>query len=236
MALTGAQLLAHIRHRTGGPIGDDVGGGLSVINQAGRWLMSSRSWESSRRASTGLTFTSGQNFVVLPVDFEEIIHPPSGAVVFKLVSIAELNAVRTGQSFAAYGTIGAINWYLDGNSLVAPRLEIHPTPTSTQANALTLFYRAKWVDLIDDNSVVLMPTQFEALLIYAVRELAYAYEMGSDWGAALGAIQASPLYASAVNADSAQRTLGQMRGGAASLDGPRGDDWLLGSSFTLPYV
>ena len=140
-------------------------------------------------------------------------------------------------TYSRPGTVGNLgahgNWFTDSSSKFAnpvnmqggvgggaprPRLDIWPTPTADTLGAVTVYYRAGWMTVEDDNQFLYLPEWMETLYLFLVRTFARGYERESEFniGTALGAMAASPLFTAAQQRDKEMTpSLGAMAGGAA---------------------
>lgn len=216
-----SDLLAHIRHTLGGPSNDALGGDMALVNAAGRHAVSMYPWSFMGRASATLNIVGLQNYVALPVDFGNLDAINATNSLYRrirMTSVSEILGLRTSLvSVGAWTYIGAISWA----DSTQPRLEIWPTPDVSQTAALTIFYKARWVDLVGDKDAVLIPTFMEPLLIQLVRAFARGYEMEDQgsMGERLQEIENGPIMAAAIRFDgSAQYNLGPMRGSAVPYE------------------
>tara|TARA_R110000824_G_scaffold270913_1_gene459408 strand:- start:113 stop:712 length:600 start_codon:yes stop_codon:yes gene_type:complete len=137
-------------------------------------------WKFRERPPVTLTFVASQEYVELPGDLGEIIaaNMTDGLVrSFTFTSFHDLVQRRSTST-------GATNHYWlavthpapsnDGEPFPSPRLELYPTPTST--DQITIAYRANWVPLVTDSDIALIPDYAESALIALVRAFALGYE------------------------------------------------------------
>ena len=99
-----------------------------------------------------------------------------------------------------------------------PRLEIWPTPATSQQDVFLVHYRGGWTEIRSDNDVINVPTWLEGLYLAAVRAVALGYERDSemDVNQRLFAIRSGPLFTMARQRDMmTQATLGPLANGAA---------------------
>jgi len=132
------------------------------------------------------------------------------------------------------GNLGAeASWFTDTNSKFSaapnmtggigggpprPRLDIWPTPTTDSLAAVTVYYRAGWMAVENDNQFLYMPEWIETLYLHLVRSFARGYERESEFNIAvmLDTLINSPLYLSAQQRDKEMTpSFGAMAGGAA---------------------
>lgn len=220
-----AQLIGHVEQTAGGPISDSLGGAITIVNAAGRHLYSAHQWRAAIRSTGALNFVSGTNYVVLPADFGSEVETyltDSQANQIRLRVHRTVLEMRT-SGFGQYGYDAVYSWRVLGTAItgltedtVQPVLEVWPTPTAAGTGAITMWYRAKWVELANDNTVVLVPPFMETLLIALCRAFARGYEaeeQGSE-SQRIAEIEAGPLWAAAIAQDNAMQTnFGPMLGG-----------------------
>lgn len=109
------------------------------------------------------------------------------------------------------------------------RIEIYPSPASNQANALTMFYRAGWIDIEDDTVVIPIPDFCNTLYRSIIRAFARGYEEDdvASIHQRLMEIEQSPVFIHAKRRDGdIQPTLGQMQGGAFMQQRKNIDEYL----------
>lgn len=194
---------------------------MAIVNTAGRHLLSMYPWSFVGKASATLDVTANQSYIALPVDFGNLDSINATNSLYRrirMTSVGEILGLRTSLvSVGAWTYVGAISWA----SATQPRLEIWPTPSETQLAAITIFYKARWVDLTSDTATVLVPTHLEPLLIQLVRAFARGYEMEDQatLGARLAEIEQGPIMAAAARFDASQQyNLGPMRGSAVPYE------------------
>ena len=168
--------------------------------------------------------------IALPSDFGNIIdiQPTQGLTnSFNLTDVGFINQLRTNEvavgNFRYWGAITRGHNYDQGLETSvgqgAWRLEIYPTPTATEYNALTMYYRAGWRPVENDTDTINIPQYCESLMRMIVRAFARGYEEDdvASMHARLMEIQQSPMFMNARRRDGdMQPTLGQMSGGAVA--------------------
>jgi len=167
----------------------------------------------------------------LPSDFREIISIQSnnslvGSVT--LTSLGEIMELRTDQSFTT-----ALDWWValswaqprttspSGGAPVA-RLEYWPSVSANNNSAMSMFYRAKWLDVSNDSDYVSVPDYVEQLAIRLARACALAWEEEDQASLTmrLAEIEQGPEFYRAVNVDKlGQRYYGTPLGGHAAGGG-----------------
>jgi hypothetical protein len=191
--------------------------------------------ESSPGSTTAGTVSATMTLssMALPTDFRDLvdIQPTEGLVyALNLTTQSYINQLRTNE--VAVGNFiywAAIVWGADATSAGGnprPRLELYPTPTTSEADKFTLFYRAGWSTLSADDINIEIPDFLNTLYIAAVRAVARGYEEeDADAGGVLDrldAIRGTAAFMDAQRRDSQQQMFrGAMRGGAVEmLHGP----------------
>lgn len=189
-------------------------------------------------AVTGLSATVKADSIALPNDFANAIdiQPTEGLVnSFNFCDTAMINQLRTNEvAVGNYRYWGAItrgqtlmNGAVSGNGKW--RIEIYPSPASNQANALTMFYRAGWIDIEDDTVVIPIPDFCNTLYRAIIRAFARGYEEDdvASIHQRLLEIEQSPVFVHAKRRDGdMQPTLGQMQGGAFMQQRKNIDEYL----------
>ena len=186
-------------------------------------------WPNTTNGSvTNLSATVKADSVALPSDFANAIdiQPTEGLVnTFNFCDTAMINQLRTNEvavgNFRYWGAITRgltlTNGAVTGNGKW--RMEIYPSPSSNEANALTMFYRAGWIDIENDTVVIPIPEFCNTLYRSLVRAFARGYEEDDIQSIhqRLLEIQQSPIFIHAKRRDGdMQPTLGQMQGGAVT--------------------
>lgn len=237
MTLTVLDAQAHIEHALGGPL---VGiSNRRVLDEAGRKLYGLNDWNFLKRRSTTLTLTSGQPYIELASDFGEIvtIEYTSGSsnrvMQTTLSEIARYRSVLA--AIPGYILFVCVNFLPDANGVPQPILEVHPVPQQTTAAALTMFYRARWVDLASsDATYIPVPTWMESLYIQVVRATAWGYQ-DETMGARLAAVMQGPEWLAAVQYDrKLQWSHGPLKNGALETANVDDGVWYLRNAALPP--
>lgn len=183
MALTKGQLVDIIEHAV-----DEISAELSaelIINNAGRMLIGMRSWNFLKAPTTTLDLTEDQGHVALPADFGGLIELTlSGTLGGRLIpaTIDEIDARRSYSNIVMdpYSFLFAIASARSSDTEpLRPRIELYPTPTQDEDDALVLRYRAGWdpVESSDpDDWVPALPDYMDAVLTEMVRAVARGLE------------------------------------------------------------
>lgn len=162
-------------------------------------------------------------YVNLPSDFKEIDivrATDSFNVRVELVSIDEIEELRGQQQSAASRSLirAAVSQPSQNtvtSSFPVPRLELYPTPTATDADALVISYYADWKELSSGTDKANIPIWAETLLRQLVRAFALGYEEGEQGNvdARIEQIVSSRFFAGVVARDARQqRQFGPIRG------------------------
>lgn len=170
------------------------------INEAGRFLFSMRNWNWAVRPPADLDFTSGQAYVALPSDFGELIAYAGQnniARPLRITTPQEILTLRKSFLVTTWTYFAAIV-QPDQTSHATPparRLELYPTPASSTTAAITIVYRAQWIELTDNSWVPNVPLRFETLLAECVREYVRGMENyeGKGLQERLAAITGGPM-------------------------------------------
>lgn len=227
MTITAGQLVAQAEHEIGGPVAIELGGGMALVNWSGRYLYNMCRWTSALRVSTGIDYVAGQSYVDLPDDYDELEYIREGELAFEVVQPAELERMR------AFGTAFRKGALVNDGDVY--RLELVRTPDANEADALTIVYRRKWVDVADNEDVIDVPDWLEMLLRLVVSKYARGLESG-DLSAQLAEVEASPLYANALRRDArgAGTTFGYVPGtGGADVQSVNPYDWIRDGSVIM---
>jgi hypothetical protein len=191
-----------------------------IINQAGEHLFA-REWRFRERTTKFINLVADQAYVSLPTDCEGILSILSTFSLGYLIEmitpdhmeqLRQLGLTMTGPMVKhatftrAPESAGAV--------INEPRLDIYPTPSGAQTNAIAVRYRSKWVQLSStaaDAYEIPIPKYVDALYIAYVRAFAQAYE-DEGLSARIQEIDAGPLLATALTKDGLmQRDIGRLR-------------------------
>ena len=198
MTLTLGQLRSHVQLAVGGD--PSTAPGMTVpertaqlINNAGEHLMS-RSWRWRERTSTVVASTASQDYLSLPSDCGEIltIEPKnSWSASLQFVDPATFEKISTEGIEPELSYVVTLVFH-DSSGVATPRLDIYPTPSSTDATAFNIRYRAQWVALNNASNVngtddavllgtshALIPQYMESLLFEYIRAFSEGGEDGT---------------------------------------------------------
>lgn len=166
--LTVLELQRFIRHTLGGAEPPSEIPAIAIINEAGEELVNARRWNWLVRPETPLSLTASQNYISLPADFGEVISlEMADTLNGQMIAVTpkEIMAWRSTPVPAAPTTF---YWTIEyqGTSAAGapvPRIALHTDPTTSQANAIRLIYRAGWTPLSADGDAAVIPTWMESL-------------------------------------------------------------------------
>jgi hypothetical protein len=184
-----------------------------IINQAGEHLFGYQ-W-TFRQATAMLSTTSGQQYVLLPADFSELIAAWSGTLPLLITNQDEVENTRS-SDFDSYGTRGYVKAVVPTTAVPTQtyQLQIYPTPDSNEVNKIKITYRTGWQRVSTANlptDVISIPLYLEALLVLYVRAITESYEDGQQ-SQRLAEIEAGTLFGTAQRKDGMlQAHFGQLR-------------------------
>jgi len=187
---------AHIRTLLGASGGgDDDSGlpeGLSVIelvNDAGNFLVNQREWKWLQGSVVSVGFTASQNYVDLPSDFKSIVAIDTAGLTsdFEMVSLGRIIKLKKNTQGSTLYYEASIEQDYSGVGPPQPRLAVWPTPTTTDASALNLYYRRGWQEVVSDNALLVLPEFLEGAFLECLRACA------AGWSEPEGGSRASRL-------------------------------------------
>jgi hypothetical protein len=165
---------AHARHDGSVPSTLDQD---EIVNAAGRLFFSLHPWNFRYRPPVDLDLTEDQAYIELPFDFGEIVaYQTDNNYGLTLTTAQELANHRTASVTVAqnyyWGTIVHPAQESRDVPPPPPRLEIWPEPSSTNEDAVQLWYRAAWGELYSTDDVANVPRYAHLALIQTVRGVA----------------------------------------------------------------
>lgn len=182
MTLTLANLQSIGVHALGGgyPAVIDTDGPTTLtryINEAGRFLFNMANWPWAERPSTDLDFTASQSYVTLPTDFGQLLAYAGQnniARPLRMTTMQEILTLRKSFLVTTWTYFSCLtNPTQAGNTSAptVPRMELYPTPAASVTAAMTIQYRARWVDIAAANTTYAanVPADVEVLLAELVR-------------------------------------------------------------------
>lgn len=187
MVLTASRCVDHIRHTLGNAIPSSAIDPMTIINQAGQFLCTMHEWKWLERQSATVGFTANQSYATLPTDLRDLISVQFTQGLVNRVRITSINEISRLRSHNI-GVGLAMTWVslvhksatpaANANQAPVPILELYPTPVTTDASALTVYYRSGWIApySLDDNSTIGIPEYVEPLYIQILRAFARGYE------------------------------------------------------------
>jgi len=196
-----------------------------IINEAGRTLVNAHQWNFLQRPPVSLSLTANQEYVNLPSDVGQVVAisaSQTAAWAFRFTTMQALIAMRQMYFIPAWGYAGALVQPTQTNATTAPgqpRIELWPTPSSTQTNVLLMEYRAKWTEFSGSgaNDYANIPLYAESLLVALVRAVAQGYEEDAveDVTSRIDKVLGGSLFNTATEQDGmTQPTYGPIVGGA----------------------
>lgn len=217
-----------------------------IINDGGVLLYSAHDWAFRIRPPVGMSFTAGQDYIDLPTDYGSLVgfqmdntlnFSLTGTTPQQILDLRSTTVTVSQQNF----------WYAIMQPAQRdrklppgpPRMELWPTPSSDQANIMTIIHRAKWQKLYDDKDVADVPDYCESLLIQCVRGFALGWmerlmEPQGGVEGILERIRKGLVWQTAVEEDGMrQSNFGQHIGGAIELTYP---NWSWRSSTASPVA
>jgi hypothetical protein len=225
MALTVTQAADFVRLTLSGKA-DAALSTLTLVNMTGSHLSSMAKWRFLERKASYLSTTASQTYVALPADFGGMVSLAAVGTntYYRPADINDINRMRSsgipsnGPPYL-YAIIGTTP---SGSTAQVQHLELFPTPTATTANAMSIVYRAKWVDLTADTDYICpapFPDYCKVLFIRILQAFARGLqeeEQGS-LSLRLNEMRGSPEFIAAAKQDrSMQPDMGEMQGSIPS--------------------
>lgn len=183
MTILVSDILNQIIHAVGaGGLSQEISE-VDILNEAGTYLCSMHAWSWLDDQSATLDLVAAQAYCTLPLGIREVISiARTGSLTdgFRWVTLADLDAVRNGQPIDWQYT-GAIEWVQpDAGGEKLPRLAIAPTPTAGEVGALTIRFKADWIDVgVDsdpDTTALIIPAWLRPLLVRLARIFVKSWE------------------------------------------------------------
>lgn len=256
MTVTLADLKNEVKHALDGGQPSGCLTLMTLINDAGRMFYDIHPWKFKQRAKATLATQANNQKVVLPTDFASHVEIKRNTAGITLVSLGEIalqdaGEARTSSSGFYLGTIIYPNANPAAtNAPPVPYLLIAPTPSADNNDAFDLYYRAQWVDLVEqasevdgdgvviatvDTDVAHVPSFAEATF----KEFAALYARGKEHDRFLESIEVfskSEAFRLAKRADGRQQSeYGRVTGGAIQMqEGRRTSDFLASESASPP--
>lgn len=204
---------------------------IGLVNAAGHALVGMRSWGWLTRSDT-LDIVATQPYVSLPSDFGRVINVVGSRfdLDYRDGTLEEVVRLRRdGQDVTALTLVGAIEWSSPTtSSRPVARLAISwPSPASNDTDALTIYYRARWVDVVDDQATLPIPEFMDGTYIQVLRAHARGWEEDDKLDELLNTVQGGPTYAGAVRVDEEmQPCYGPIQNGAVASRYPLEEAWV----------
>ena len=223
MTQTLKQLKEHVSHALGGTVSSQLSD-TGIVNEAGIHMFNTP-WIFRSRPPLNVVFESNREYAELPSDFGELIaaNMKDGLVQsFSFTTFDDLLHRRRTNTGATSHYWIAISYPIPVDTTAEvplPRLELYPTPTSS--DEISLAYRAKWRTLNSDDDVAAIPDYAESALIALVRAFALGYEEES-LEVRVAEVEMGPIWRRALEKDGiVQPDYGELRNGALSMIQPR---------------
>ncbi len=179
MSMIAKEAIGHVAHVLHSQEGASVASQLTelgILNEAGEFLVSMHSWDWLVRPSAAMSTVASQSYVALPSNLASIVSieaTDSYNNAVQLTSLDHLLALRTDTSAAAgWLRYAAVLWAEDSSGIPQPRLELWPTPGTSESGVFSVIYRAGWTALTQDNDTIRIPSWMHGLYISIVRAIA----------------------------------------------------------------
>jgi len=177
---TFAEYKSEVLHALGNPDSADLDITVeNIVNDALEHIAAMHEWNWLSVGQTELGVTADQNYVTLPADFGTMVaieHNQGWASHFTPVSWAELLWLRqhpiTEWTGGYFYTINTGNSATPASGLDAPTLELFPTPSATDAQAVQLVYRRFLRRMTTDTDVPQWPPYMDRPLSLLARSFA----------------------------------------------------------------
>ena len=151
---------------------------VALVNDAGARLVNMHGWTFLSRPPTTLTLTAGQSYVLLPSGFSghiKLDYTDATQNHVCLTTMAEIQRLRTSTVTSSFTLYCTYSWYVPTGEAPQQRLEIWPTPATTQTGALTLWYRVGWQDVSIELDAIPVPPYCRPLFTEIARSVAMGY-------------------------------------------------------------
>lgn len=216
---------------------------LDCVNDTGKWLTISHSWNWMRSRSTTITATASQNYLDLPSgvrSIDSIYTDNSLTYHMQQRTLEEILDLRTS---AIGGQTDQFQWAANYRTVAAtatvpqylqPIIELWPTPSATTTATFLMFHTAGWADLTDDADGVLVPDWLIPLFLEALSLVAKGYDEHdtADVTTRLQLLTGSDAWTNALRYDGGlQPVLGREERGAAM-----GTPWWATSRYYKPTM
>lgn len=173
-----------------------------IVNQAGEHLFT-HPWL-FRQQVVQMSTVAAQAYVLLPADFAEITAIWKNDQSVWLCSQEEVETARSAR-FPDFTLRAYVNTVLPTTAVPNPqaRLELYPTPSSSETNVLRVMYRTEWTRVSSataDATVISIPAWCETVMVSYVRAIAESYEDG-QLDQRIAVIEAGPVFGKAMTKD-----------------------------------
>jgi hypothetical protein len=214
LARTLAEYRSELQHALGGAAPASQLAQDTIINDAGRHLVSMHPWKWLERTPGTLNFAQDTAYVSMPSDFKSldtIVPDDEIDATFTLTSFYEIARMRQFEITLTAAYYGALVWPGQASATAlqtVPRLELYPTPSANATGALHIWYTRGWTVIDDATDAPNIPWFMESLLVQLVRAFAQGYEE-SDVGSLNQRLadvtgtrdNPSPIFAAALSED-----------------------------------
>lgn len=199
---------------------------LAWTNEAGAILCNMHPWRWLERSTGAISLVAGQEYLDTPSDFGSLIGDPWQVAGVRNrmqpVDIDELNEIRSsgGTSNSVYAYCITYPAFSSAADPGRARIEVGPTQSTTVANAVRIFYRAEWVDAVQDTDHLDVRPFMVPLYNLILSELARGKDEadGGTVAARMEQVRASMLFRDAASRDGGiQAHSAPMRGGAIAM-------------------
>jgi len=198
---------------------------LTLCNRAGSYLVDMHTWSWLVRQPALLTLTQNQTYINLPSDFGRMYGQPkpttvTSVVTLELVSMEEYLRYRQDFSDGGPHYMGSIVYDM-ASGIPNNRITIWPTPSVTTADAFTLPYMARWVDVTSDIAAIPIPSWMEFFYLEVLFAFAQSYDEHdiAPLTQRLALLQQGPEFMNLKRRDGGvQPFIGRMRGGAMASE------------------
>ena len=192
-----------------------------LINDAGETFTSLHRWTFLNQVTAELDLVTGQEFITLPADFTEILSIERGRKFgVRLTTMQVIIDLRSNVGAATSPQLfrGAIVWNNVAGAQPIPRVEIYPTPTANESDAITIHYRKDWQRISTDETILSIPDHLIPLYKRILVLFAENYHIqieGRSIESDTELLRRSQMFKGAINVDAGtQSNLGPIQEGA----------------------
>lgn len=231
---------------TGGSVSSELDQD-DIINEVGQAFYGAERWNFRMRPPVTLGVIAGESYIDLPIDFGEPVSVQMSNTLNYGVTLTSIHEIQNLRSTTVTVTS---NYYWAAmvqprqrsrtEAPPPPRLELWPTPGSTDADILTIVYRARWTPLYNTDDVADVPDfAHGAFLMFLRRYVGGLSERLLDPKGGLEVmidnLKKSTVWRDAVNADGLwQNNYGPIMNGAIEMTYPRLSQFSAAASSSNP--